>query len=156
MRYHAPPAYPTLHASHTFFLLCSYVTDSVFSDVMSRLQSSGDSTIPCSVHLLFKQLVHQYFEFVHHLPIVQNRATVPPYKHPVLLCFILRCPLNRVRILSVHIDQNHITAQAGERFIPSFPHAGVGQKVAFASAMHEPFQRGVPALPCHNVHDTSW
>jgi hypothetical protein len=54
----------------------------------------------------------------------------------------LRCDLNKVRILIVHINQNHITAQAGELFIPSFPHAGVGQKAAFSSAMHEPFQMG--------------
>ena len=68
----------------------------------------------------------------------------------------LRCPLSRVRILSVHIDQNHIAAQPGECFIPSLPHDCAGQKAAFSSATHEPFQRGVPALPCHNAHDTSW
>ena len=85
-----------------------------------------------------------------------GKPALPPCEHLVPLCFILRCPFNRVRILSVHIDQNHITAQAGERFIPSLPHAGVGQKGAFGSATHEPFQRGVPSLPCHSVHGTSW
>ena len=55
--YRQPRPSCKLHASClTFFpfLLRSYMTDSVFSDVMCRLQSSGDSTIPCT----FKQLVH--------------------------------------------------------------------------------------------------
>jgi hypothetical protein len=48
-RQHAPPACPTLYVSRSFlFLLRSYVIDSVFRDVTSRLQSSGDSTIPCT------------------------------------------------------------------------------------------------------------
>jgi hypothetical protein len=45
IRYHALPACPILHVSHSFLLLRSYVTDSVFSDVVSRLKNSGESSV---------------------------------------------------------------------------------------------------------------
>lgn len=61
-----------------------------------------------------------------------------------------------VDILRVCINKNCIAAQASECLVPVLPHAVAGQKGAFAGAMQEPFQRGLPILPCHLSHDTSW
>jgi hypothetical protein len=73
------------------------VIDPVFSDVMCRLQSSGDCPIPFT----FRQFVHQYLGFVHHLPVVHNRANIQ--SHSAMFCVVhstgcgsLACSLIRI------------------------------------------------------------
>ena len=65
-------------------------------------------------------------------------------------------PLTGVGFLRAHINQICIMAQSSECCIPSLPHATEGQRGAFTGAMHAPFQRALPSLPCHSVHGTSW